>query len=222
MLNSLVSQPTAKRKRKTQRIVESDNDSEYEQPSKTDASHEQAANAEASDERTIKMGDYTTVEEQHIKFEALYDPIIKAETSPGPTSPNKQAAKRKAITRTPRKNTAKSPDKFNLQEEDGTAVPSPSNTTATEAKGKNKSTDEERPAKRLRLPSMRKNASTTAVSTPTGSSTPVVEKSMPAVVGTSATVPPRQIVDGPVSNEIDMRDGKAFSSLLKKVGYPHS
>jgi hypothetical protein len=200
MLNS--SQPTGRRKRKPKRVVESDNDSEYEQ---------QAVKVEASYEGTIKMEDSTTVEEQSIKFEALQDQIIKAEASPGPTSPNKQAGRRKAITRTPRKNATKSPDKFNPQEEvheDGTA----------EAKGKNKDSDEGRPAKRPRLPSMRKNASTTAVSTPIGGNTPTVEKSMPAVVGSSTTVPSRQIVDGPVSNEIDMRDGKAFSSLLKKVG----
>lgn len=224
MLNSPVSQPTGKRKRKIQRVVESDNDSEYEQPSKMDASHEQAVKVEASDERTIKMEeDSTTVEEQHIKPEVSHDQIIKAEASPGPISPNKQAGKRKPITRTSRKNTTKSPDKFNSQgeaHEDGTAVPSPSNTTATEAKGKNKVTDEERPAKRPRLPIMRKNASITAVPTPTGSNTPIVERTMPAVVGTSATVPSRQIVDGPVSNEIDMRDEKAFSLLLKKVGHP--
>jgi hypothetical protein len=205
MLNSPQSQPTAptgKRKRKIQRVVESDNDSENER---------QAVKVE---EGTIKLEDSTTAEEQSIKSEALQDQIIKEEASPGPTSPNKQAGKRKAITRTPRKSAAKSPDKFNLQEdahEDGTAV-------ATEAKGKNKDIDEGRPAKRPKLPSMRKNASTTAVSTPIGGNTPTVEKSMPAVVGSSTTVPSRQIVDGPVSNEIDMRDGKAFSSLLKKVG----
>lgn len=80
-----------------------------------------------------------------------------------------------------------------------------------------KDSDLERPTKRPRLPSMRKSTVNSMATTPAGGSTPLIEKSGPLPVTTASTVlAQRQIVDGPVTNDIDLRDGDVFSQLFKK------
>lgn len=174
MSTSPSSQPTSKRKRKATRVVESDNESDYEQPT-------------------------------------------KVETSPSP-SPTKQGGRKVAISRAPKRKVTTSTQKVSTSQEEmteETAPASPIEKPVLDAKGKGRATvvntDGERPAKRPRLPSMRRKDPGTAGTTPAGSNTPMLEK-------TPATGPiARKIVGEPATNEIDMQAEGALQGLLKKV-----
>ncbi|CAG7852545.1 SubName: Full=Uncharacterized protein {ECO:0000313/EMBL:CCA71900.1} [Serendipita indica DSM 11827] len=67
----------------------------------------------------------------------------------------------------------------------------------------------ERPAKRAKLPPIKKHAVTPGSGTPSGST---VDK-LAGKIGRE-----RQIVDGPVTNDIDLRNEDAFAQLFKKSG----
>ena len=166
------SQP-AKRKRKSQRVVDSDDEFEL-------------------------------------------DTQIKAENelSSKEAGPSKAPAKSKAITRGKRK-PVKPPVKAISNDDSadgGNSTPSMLMDT-TPADGL-KDSDLERPTKRPRLPNARKSLVNSISTTPAGGSTPVVEMSAPLP---APTVAQRQIVDGPVTKDIDLRDGDVFSQLFKKV-----
>jgi hypothetical protein len=147
---------------------------------------------------------------------------IKAEfdDEPREATPTKPVIKSKAITRG-RKKIVKPPVKAATNDEiveNGSTTPfMPMDATPTEML---KDSELERPTKRQRLPNMRKSLVSSISTTPIGSSTPVAEKSAPLpVASSSAAGAHRNIVDGPVTKDIDLRDEDAFSQLFKKVRF---
>ena len=66
----------------------------------------------------------------------------------------------------------------------------------------------ERPAKRAKLPAIKKHAATPGSGTPSGSA---------GDKGIGKSGRERQIVDGPVTNDIDLRSEDAFAQLFRKV-----
>jgi hypothetical protein len=81
----------------------------------------------------------------------------------------------------------------------------------------NKDEDGERPTKRQKLPSIKKNLPL-ASSGVSGNGTPLNnDKSAPTASSTSGGPIQRKIVDGPISNDMDLRDPDAFAQLFKKV-----
>jgi len=141
--------------------------------------------------------------------------------SPRGTTPAKPVVKSKAITRG-KKKAGKAPTKIASSGdnvENGNATP-PVLTDAMTEMGKDG--ELERPAKRPRLPNMRKSLGPSLSNTPIGGGTPVTEKGahLPAA-SSSAGIVQRNIVDGPVTKDIDLRDEDAFSQLFKKVSDFH-
>ncbi|KAG8830112.1 hypothetical protein FRC20_008491 [Serendipita sp. 405] len=73
----------------------------------------------------------------------------------------------------------------------------------------------ERPTKRQKLPSMRRNPNVGASGTNASESSTPTTKNAPGKVGMGLG---RQIVDGPVTKDIDLRNEDVFASLFRKSG----
>jgi hypothetical protein len=146
-----------------------------------------------------------------------HDQPIKAEfdEETREVTPTKPVIKSKAITRG-RKKIVKPPIKAATDDivENGSTTPTDATPTEMSKEG-----ELERPAKRQRLPNnMRKSLMSSISTTPIGSNTPVAEKCAPLpVASSSAAGAHRNIVDGPVTKDIDLRNEDAFSQLFKKV-----
>jgi hypothetical protein len=152
------------------------------------------------------------------EFEQEQPIKVEFEDSPREATPTKPVIKSKAITRG-RKKIVKPSTKAAVNDdnvENGSTTPSmPMDTPPTDML---KESELERPAKRQRLPNMRKSLVSSISTTPIGSGTPVADKVAPLpVTSSSAAGAQRNIVDGPVTKDIDLRDEDAFSQLFKKV-----
>lgn len=161
--------PSTKRKRKAPRIVDSDDESEFDE-----------------------------------QFQ-------KEDTPSGKPTPKKQAITRKI----PRKKIVKQDMDQNSQSlPDGEPPGTPEYKSEQKERQKAREIDNERPTKRQRLPPIKKNLPTAA----SGSGTPVQSSKMAPSASSSSGLPAqRQIVDGPISNDMDLRDPDAFASLFKKA-----
>jgi hypothetical protein len=138
---------------------------------------------------------------------------VDFDDSPREATPTKPVVKSRAITRG-KKKIVKPPTKTAANDdnvENGSTTPSMPIDTPQES-------EPERPAKRQRLPNMRKSLVSSISTTPVGSGTPVADKIAPLpAASSSAAGAQRNIVDGPVTKDVDLRDEDAFSQLFKKV-----
>jgi hypothetical protein len=207
MPSSPATKPSTKRKRKAQVVVDSDDESDYELPAAAE-SPPAISKGNSKQSKTSTKGKATTRKRKGVASQIFEDDTDKDK---GATI-------------------AENAEPIPSQTETPPAVVTTQDVEMKDKEGdkqEEKTNEEKRPAKRSKLPSMRRNPNTIA-STSGNIATPPPEKissSQPTASSTptlpAAGPPRRKIVDAPPSGDVDLRNEDVFSQLFKKVCYSH-